>query len=128
MSEIKDPPSSTLDPKLSSMLDMQDTEDKNFVYCATCSNILTQADCKIEVNGSFQHTFTNPHNFTFNIGCFNQALGCDISGEPHAADSWFYGFVWRIASCAECHNHLGWYFSRRDDYFYGLILDRIQED
>ncbi|MEM9624378.1 MAG: cereblon family protein [Pseudomonadota bacterium] len=128
MSEIKDPEQSTLDPQLQSILDSQDADTGQFVYCATCSHILTRIDYKIEVNGGFAHTFTNPHNFTFHIGCFSQALGCDIAGEPQAADSWFYGYVWRLASCAECHNHLGWYFSRHNDFFYGLILDRIQEE
>ncbi len=130
MSEVKDPPASTLDPKLSSMLDMTEEDDKNFIYCATCSHIITRPQHRIEVNGSHDHTFTNPHGFTFHLGCFSDALGCDISGKPEAADTWFMGFVWRLASCAECHAHLGWYFSRPsgDDYFYGLILDRIQEE
>ncbi len=128
MSEVKDPPASTLDPKLRSMLDMEEAEDKNFIYCAACSNTITKTEHKIEVNGSHDHSFVNPHNFRFHIGCFAQALGCDISGDPQAADSWFMGFVWRLASCAQCHNHLGWYFSRGSDFFYGLILNRIQED
>ena len=45
-----------------------------------------------------------------------------------AADTWFPGFRWQHASCSECHVHLGWYFDRGDEYFYGLILNRIQHD
>jgi len=52
-----------------------------------------------------------------------------ISGSPQAADSWFLGFQWRLANCAECRRHLGWYFDRPgDEFFFGLILDRIQHD
>ena len=130
MSETKDPPISTLDPKLRSMLEIEDADDKNFVYCGTCSHVITRGDERIEVNGSFGHHFTNPHGFSFHVGCFGNALGCDISGAPEAADTWFMGYFWRIATCAECQTHLGWYFARSsgEDYFYGLIMDRIQED
>ena len=129
MSEVNDPVD-TLDPKLKSMLEIAEPDDKNFIYCATCSNIITQASQRIEMHGSHDHHFTNPHGFQFHVGCFAQALGCDISGGPEAADSWFSGHVWRLASCADCKVHLGWYFSlpSGDNPFYGLILDRIQED
>ena len=112
------------------MLELDDSHDKNFIYCGQCSHVITQAAQRIEVNGSHAHLFTNPYGIEFHVGCFAQALGCDISGAAEAADTWFMGYFWRIASCAECHAHLGWYFAQAngEDYFYGLILDRIQED
>ncbi len=128
MTEVKDPTRSTLDPRLKSMLDIHEAEHKNFVYCALCSNVISRTEFKISVNGSHDHHCTNPHNIQFHLGCFAQSPGCDISGSPQAADSWFMGYVWQLASCAQCHNHLGWYFSRDHDTFYGLILGRIQED
>ena len=130
MSEVKTPPGSTLDPELRSMLEIEDADDKDFIYCAACSHILTRCDERIEVNGSHGHHFTNPHGFSFHVGCFANALGCDISGAPEAADSWFMGYFWRIATCGECQTHLGWYFARANgaEFFYGLILDRIQEE
>ena len=128
--EITKPPSSTLDPKLGSMLDIEDAEDKRFIYCATCSEVITTAAQRIEMQGGHTHNFTNPHGIPFHLGCFGNALGCEISGVPEAADSWFMGYFWRLASCAECHTHLGWFFARSsgEDSFYGLILDHIQED
>ena len=130
MSEIDDPKQSTLDPSLKSMLEIADPKDKNFIYCATCSHVITELEAKIEVQGNHEHYLTNPHGFQFHLGCFNEALGCDISGQPEAADSWFMCFYWRLASCAECKTHLGWYFSAAtgDNYFYGLILNNIQEE
>ena len=130
MSEVKDPTASTLDPNLRSILEIEDTDDKNFIYCGTCSNVITRTAERIEINGAHAHYFTNPHGFSFDVGCFANALGCEISGNPEAADTWFMGYFWRIAGCAECHAHLGWYFATQEaqDYFYGLILDRIQEE
>jgi hypothetical protein len=129
MSEIKDTPSK-LDPDLESMLELPTTDDKGFIYCATCSTVITRAAERTDVNGSHAHHFTNPHGFQFHVGCFANALGCTITGGPEAADSWFMGYVWRLALCAECQSHLGWYFRQTsgEHFFYGLILDRIQED
>ena len=128
MNEVAD--ETGLDPKLKSMLELEDKDDKNFIYCAQCSNVITSVAEKISVAGNHAHHLTNPHGFEFNVGCFQQALGCDISGQPEAADSWFMGYVWRYASCAQCHIHLGWYFTQSsgDNAFYGLILDNLQEE
>lgn len=128
MSEIEDPQQSNLDPNLKSMLEIDQPDDKDFIYCAACSHVITQRGAKIEVNGSHGHHFTNPHGFEFHVVCFSQALGCDISGQPEAADSWFMHHFWQLASCAECHDHLGWYFTHGSSYFYGLILNSIQEE
>lgn len=131
MSEkVLDPPKTTLDPKLSSMLEIQAPDDKNFIYCAACSHVIGHTKDQLEIRGQHAHILTNPHGFVFHVGCFSNALGCEISGTPEAADTWFMGYAWQIATCAECHTHLGWYFTStgRVDYFYGLILDRIQQD
>ena len=130
MSEIDHPEQNTLDPKLKSLLSNSETEDKNYIYCATCSNVITTVTSKIEINDSHEHYCVNPHGFEFRLGCFSEALGCSISGEPQAADSWFMHHTWRIAACSECSGHLGWYFAhaQTEQYFYGLILANIQEE
>lgn len=98
---------------------------EGYVFCAACSHVLTHVADRIEVNGSHDHSFTNPHGFTHHFGCYGDALGCAIHGPPVAADSWFPGFHWRLAICGNCQQHLGWLFER-EDHFYGLILDNIQ--
>lgn len=123
--DILDKERQGLDPKLKEMV--EDT-DKSFVYCRMCSNVIARSSDRIEINGSHDHRFVNPYNIRFHIGCFAEALGCAISGERVAADTWFPGFQWRHATCGDCGQHLGWYFDRADDYFYGLILNRIQHD
>ena len=114
-------------PDLKTVDAIGDTNGRDFIYCAMCSSVIGRVTDKIEINGAFDHHCTNPHGVSFHLGCFSQALGCALSGQRMAADTWFPGFRWRIASCGECQAHLGWYFDRAEsDYFYGLILNRIQ--
>lgn len=131
MIDVVDKKRQSLDPKLRDLLERDEEDAKGFIYCGVCSTVIGRVDDRIEVGGSHDHHFTNPHGYLFHIGCYRDALGCSISGMPEAADSWFMGFQWRIAACAECQRHLGWYFDRaapggESQFFYGLILDRIQ--
>ena len=117
-----------LDPKLRELLDDTQQPDEGFVFCAACSHVIARVSDRIEVNGAFLHHLTNPHGIQFRVTCYSAALGCALSGRREAADSWFAGFCWRIASCEACQNHLGWYFDHADEYFYGLIADNVQSD
>jgi len=117
-----------LDPELEAIVERETRDSGGFVYCAACSSVIARSDDRIEVNGRHQHRCTNPYGFVFDLGCFAEALGCALSGERTAADTWFPGFQWRYASCDQCQRHLGWYFDSEGRYFYGLILDRIQSD
>ncbi len=128
MIDVEDKQRQDLDPDLKAILDREAEEQGDLLYCATCSNVIGRRSDSTQVNGSHSHFCTNPYGIRYQIGCFTSALGCNISGEPTAADTWFPGFKWRLATCAECLVHLGWYFDRESAYFYGLILDRIQHD
>ncbi|MEM1434516.1 MAG: cereblon family protein [Pseudomonadota bacterium] len=120
----------TLDPALESVLGevLEDDEPapQPYVYCARCNAAVADQRAAIAVNGKHRHFCVNPHGFEFDLGCYREALGCAISGQPTHADSWFAGYFWRYANCAECEQHLGWYFERGDGYFYGLVRDRIR--
>lgn len=115
-----------LDPALRELVQDPTEDQPDYLYCAACSAVVSKVSAAIDVNGSHEHFCTNPHGFDFHIGCFSEALGCNIGGEREHADSWFAGYHWRYASCADCQQHLGWYFDRSEHYFYGLILDRVQ--
>ncbi len=121
-----------LEPKLADLLKDEQEDKKDYIYCAVCSTVIGRRSDRMEVNGSHDHHFTNPYGLLFHVGCFSQALGCEIVGPPQRADTWFMGFQWRIANCADCRRHLGWYFDRivppGGEFFYGLILDRIQHE
>lgn len=116
----------TLDPKLRAIVEDQDRPREGLLFCAACSHVIGHVADRIEVQGSFQHTCTNPYGYVHQFGCHREALGCAISGKPHAADSWFEGFSWRLAVCGNCNIHLGWLFEKASERFFGLILDRIQ--
>ena len=130
MIDVVDKPSqATLDPKLKAIVDQETHAKKGYVYCATCSHVISHIDHRIEVGGSHDHHFTNPHGFRFHLGCYREALGCTVNGPPNAADTWFPGYRWRLAQCEECAIHLGWFFAHGNDHaFFGLITDRIQTD
>jgi len=95
------------------------------LFCALCRHPVTHQEERVPVNGSHEHTCTNPGGYTFGIGCFREAGGCIAIGEATEAHTWFKGYAWRIAICASCEHHLGWRFEGPADHFHGLILDRL---
>ena len=104
----------------------QESDKEEYIICRQCHNIITSPTERIEVQGSHQHSFANPHGIVFEIGCFRNVKGCGHAGSFSTEFSWFKGFSWRIAVCIMCLTHLGWLFaSQHSDSFHGLILDRL---
>jgi cereblon len=127
MIDVLDKERQGLDPKLKEIVDRESTEHRDLLLCANCNHGIARQSDRIEVNGAFSHYFTNPYGIEYHVGCFSTALGCAISGSRMAADTWFAGFVWQLASCEACSHHLGWYFTGADAEFYGLVLDYVRE-
>jgi len=128
MTDVVDKQRQGLDPKLKDLLKEDSGAPGDLVYCIACRHPVARKSDVTSVNGGHRHYFTNPYGIRFHVGCYASALGCDLSGQPTSADTWFPGFKWRLATCADCRSHLGWYFERADAYFYGLIVDRIRQD
>ncbi len=128
MIDVVDKQRQGLDPRLKALLERDMGHARDLIYCNTCSHPVARKSDVTSINGGHAHYCTNPYGIRFHVGCFADALGCDLSGSPTAADTWFPGFKWRLASCSECRMHLGWYFQREEQYFYGLILDRIRDE
>ena len=95
------------------------------LFCAACRHPVTHQDERIVVQGGHEHRFTNPQGISYHIGCFREAAGCAPSGEATAEFTWFKGYAWCIAYCANCRAHLGWRFQSDADYFHGLISARL---
>jgi hypothetical protein len=95
------------------------------LFCVSCRTLITNQDERITIQGAHEHTCANPHGLTFHIGCFRSARGCVHFGDATAEHTWFKGYSWRIALCAQCQAHLGWVFESPTGGFYGLILDRL---
>ncbi len=105
---------------------VKDLEDDK-IYCVICDNIISNIKYKTHINGSFDHTFTNPSKFNYHIGCFKKAPGCVYKGLFTDQFTWFEGCSWKYALCGSCSSHLGWlYKDKGKSIFFGLILDRIK--
>lgn len=96
------------------------------VLCRQCLHVITSPEQQKIINGSHVHTFANPDGIVFEIVCYRDAWGCGYIGPASPEFTWFSGYVWRIAVCANCHIHMGWRFSNANDhYFHGLITSRL---
>ena len=101
------------------------SEEEKRLFCAACRHLITHQDERIPVQGGHEHRFTNPHGIAYHIGCYREAAGCAVVGESTTEFTWFPGYAWRIALCANCHTHLGWRFQSTSEYFHGLIVNRL---
>lgn len=105
-----------------------ESDSKEAILCRQCHQVLTYPSERINIQGSHQHTFANPHGIIFQIGCFQSVRNCGYVGAATPEWSWFKGYSWRILVCTMCLTHLGWLFtSSGKASFSGLILDRIIE-
>ena len=53
----------------------QASDKEEYILCRQCHNIITSPTERIEVQGSHQHNFANPHGIVFEIGCFRNVKG-----------------------------------------------------
>jgi len=95
------------------------------ILCQVCQHQITSHENKIEVNGQHEHVLSNPCGIVFEIGCFSGAAGCVNYGPSTLEHTWFAGYSWRFALCANCLSHLGWFFQSESEGFYGLILKKL---
>ncbi len=104
-------------------------KNENAIRCKNCGFRICGPEQRMDRDGHHMHVFNNPAGYVFEIGCFSSAPGCAVRGEPTMEFTWFPGFAWRFALCANCFAHLGWlYLSGSGRSFYGLILANIAED
>jgi hypothetical protein len=97
------------------------------LVCAACGLHITDEDQRIDMAGAHEHTFVNPGGFVHHIGCFATAPGCIHLGPAESAFSWFPGWAWQVAACAQCRAHLGWiYRDAGDGQFHGLITNALR--
>ena len=111
---------------LDELQDWSDNSPSERLHCIRCRYPITTEENRISVRGEGQFKVSNPMGVNFALGCFGEALGCQVYGEPTTAHTWFNGYTWQFAHCAQCGDHLGWYYKNKDShYFFGLILDKL---
>ncbi|BDD88832.1 cereblon family protein [Desulfofustis limnaeus] len=98
------------------------------IRCGRCGAPITSPRHRIGRAGRHLHTVFNPAGIVYEIGCFREARGCQAGGPASREFSWFAGYLWRVAFCSACAEHLGWYFSAGDDGFWGLIINRLRDE
>ena len=98
-----------------------DIEPEKTVRCISCDHDLTKPSLAVQPH---EHTFSNPFGITFQIALYQDAPGAMDFGVPTMEATWFPKYAWSSAHCAECKNHLGWWF-HGPDKFVGLITNRI---
>jgi hypothetical protein len=104
------------------------TSDEEAVSCRRCLHVISSRSQQQVVDGAHMHTFANPEGIVFDIACYGNAWGCGYVGPASSEFTWFVGYRWRIAVCANCLTHLGWRFSSPSgNFFHGLIVSRIVE-
>jgi len=57
-------------------------------WCAACRTTITTEEACIDVAGAHRHRFTNPAGIEYEIGCFADAAGCRVDGEPTLELTW----------------------------------------
>lgn len=105
-------------------LDWVPPRPESVVVCSRCSHVLADAADTHEIQGAIEHEFVNPFGVVHHFRCYRHALGCSTRGTAHHADTWFPGYRWKMATCGNCEDHLGWLFESGDSFF-GLLVAKI---
>jgi hypothetical protein len=79
---VDKPRQATLHPKLKALLDDETHSQKGYVYCTELRHVISHIDHRIEVGGSHDHHFTNPHGFHFHLGCYREAWAAPSAVRP----------------------------------------------
>ena len=99
-----------------------EVEKQKTVRCRACQHDITRPSLAIEPH---EHTFRNPAGYSFHVLCYSDAPGATDAGDSTTEASWFHGYAWTFAICAQCRNHLGWWY-KGTDRFAGLIATRLK--
>jgi hypothetical protein len=108
--------------------------DDNAVYkCAQCGAPIASSGSVFKINGSFEHSYTNPAGILCNFITFNDCENIISHPDLFLENSWFSGYGWRFVNCGVCMSHLGWqYYAvgvvKMPATFFGLLVDKVKKD
>ncbi|MCG8316111.1 MAG: cereblon family protein [Pseudomonadales bacterium] len=113
---------------LAAMREDHEDEANEVIRCKHCNHIITLPSHLLTIDDKFIHEFSNPAGMTFEVQCYGEASGTTVSGKPTDYYSWFPGYLWQYCYCENCGKHIGWFFSKEDDQFYGLNIASLKGD
>lgn len=128
---LRDPPSG---PSSRPVLDVDCVtvdRESEWILCRACGARLTDASAVFAPSDA-PLVFANPAGMVFELRAVRTAPGVRPLGERTTEATWFPGYAWRIALCAQCMNHVGWQYLSTDasaspTEFFGLITREIVE-
>lgn len=99
--------------------------------CVACGSLITHSDQLVLIGGTNRHLFVNPAGLECDFQTFQSCPGAVAVGEGIEVHTWFSGYMWRMAFCRRCSQHLGWYYeailkSKRPWEFWGIIVSHVR--
>ena len=108
-------------------------EEESYKFlCKACKTVIADERFLLGVNGeTYEHSFTNPHGYHFNLYTFSECQSVIDASLPSFEYTWFPGYAWIIVTCAVCLEHLGWRFEsakNKPANFYALIKEKLEKE
>ncbi|KAG8086140.1 hypothetical protein GUJ93_ZPchr0010g9420 [Zizania palustris] len=106
----------------------------NLIKCRCCKSLIAKrSDMVVMSTDGPLGAYVNPHGFVHETITVSRATGLALDGNPSTIHSWFPGYSWTIASCADCESNIGWLFKAtkknlRPRSFWGIRSSQIADD
>lgn len=97
------------------------------LLCSSCGHYISELRFN---EGTSRHL--NREGCVCHIGHFSRAQGAVPTGREFPENAWFPGWMWRMATCPACGQHVGWLFEKKTSEktsapFCGLMWNRLQQ-
>ncbi|KAF2304434.1 hypothetical protein GH714_031348 [Hevea brasiliensis] len=84
----------------------------DLIRCKHCQIVIARrSDMLVMSSEGPLGAYVNPHGSVHEIMTFYKVNGLALDGEAVTEYSWFPGYAWTIADCANCEFHMGWLFT-----------------
>ncbi len=107
-----------------------DRKNRKDYHCANCGAFITESGALFSINGSWEHSYTNPAGIRCNFMTFLHSENVLVHEDLYEEHSWFPGYGWRFLLCEACHRHLGWQYDAlggdtSPNIFFGILTDAV---
>lgn len=111
---------------------LESVDERSSIRCRACGSRLAESSA-VFAPGDGPLVFANPAGLVFELRAVRTAPGVAAFGDATTEATWFPGYAWRIAACAQCFSHVGWQYLSVDPAlgpaeFFGLIASEILEE
>ncbi|XP_024384992.1 uncharacterized protein [Physcomitrium patens] len=109
-------------------------ESMDQLRCKCCMALITRRSDMLVMSADGPiSAYVNAHGYVHETLTLARARGLVLNGQPNTANSWFPGYAWVLAECAECTEHMGWRFTAvnkesRPKAFWGIRRSQLAEN